>query len=177
VGPPTTIPTPPTTGLRLSPLRNAALGGVEVAGLNPGGFLRAREHRGDPTTWDVGRGELLSWEDAGPLVTGVVRCDLVVRGPDVAPLWPHRSRAWKARPGSPSTPDATPMAQVRPSGDGSLLTVRCRQAPMLRACGGHGRRGRSWSGVAARSQAEPEGESPAQDDHLARWQAVLGRPC
>jgi hypothetical protein len=28
------------------------------------------------------------WAGAGPLVTGVVRCDLVVRGPDVAPVWP-----------------------------------------------------------------------------------------
>jgi hypothetical protein len=27
----------------------------------------------------------------GPLLTGVVRCNPVVRGPDVAPTWPHRS--------------------------------------------------------------------------------------
>jgi hypothetical protein len=33
----------------------------------------------------------LSWEVAGPLVTVVVRCDPVARGPDVAPLWPQRS--------------------------------------------------------------------------------------
>ena len=32
------------------------------------------------------------------MVTGVVRCDPVVRGPDVAPMWPHRSRAWKRVP-------------------------------------------------------------------------------
>jgi hypothetical protein len=27
--------------------------------------------------------------DGGPVLTGVVRCDPVVRGPDVAPMWPH----------------------------------------------------------------------------------------
>jgi hypothetical protein len=31
-------------------------------------------------------------------VTAVVRCDLLIPGPDVAPMWPHRSRAWKALP-------------------------------------------------------------------------------
>jgi hypothetical protein len=31
----------------------------------------------------------MSWADEGPVVTVVVRCDLVVRGPDVAPVWPH----------------------------------------------------------------------------------------
>jgi hypothetical protein len=44
------------------------------------------------------------------------------------------SRAWKARPGRPFTPDATPMAQLRPSCDRPLLTVRNRQA---RRCYGH----------------------------------------
>jgi hypothetical protein len=34
----------------------------------------------------------VSWADGGPVVTGVVRCDPVVRGPDVAPMWPQRSR-------------------------------------------------------------------------------------
>jgi hypothetical protein len=29
--------------------------------------------------------------DGGPVLTGVVRCDPVVRGPDVAPPWPQRS--------------------------------------------------------------------------------------
>ena len=31
----------------------------------------------------------VSCKDAGPLVTAVVRCDLVIRGPDVAPVWPQ----------------------------------------------------------------------------------------
>jgi hypothetical protein len=35
-----------------------------------------------------GREGLLSWAHAGPGVTAVVRCGLVVRGPDVAPVWP-----------------------------------------------------------------------------------------
>ena len=30
----------------------------------------------------------MSWADEGPVVTVVVRCDPVVRGPDVAPVWP-----------------------------------------------------------------------------------------
>jgi hypothetical protein len=33
----------------------------------------------------------VSWPHEGPAVTAVVRCDPVVRGPDVAPMWPHRS--------------------------------------------------------------------------------------
>ena len=33
----------------------------------------------------------VSWADEGPAVTVVVRCDPVVRGPDVAPVWPQRS--------------------------------------------------------------------------------------
>jgi hypothetical protein len=48
-------------------------------------------------------------------VTVVIRCDPVVRGPVVAPMWPQQPRAWKARPGLASRPDATPMAQVRAS--------------------------------------------------------------
>jgi hypothetical protein len=42
-------------------------GWVEMRNLNPG-VLRVRESRGDPMTWDAGRAEPLSWEDAGPLV-------------------------------------------------------------------------------------------------------------
>jgi hypothetical protein len=30
----------------------------------------------------------VSWADGGPVVTGVVRCGPVVRGPDVARMWP-----------------------------------------------------------------------------------------
>jgi hypothetical protein len=30
----------------------------------------------------------MGWADAGPRVTAVVPCDLAVRGPHVAPVWP-----------------------------------------------------------------------------------------
>jgi hypothetical protein len=79
-----------------------------------------------------------------PPVTVVVRCDPVVRGPNVAPAWPHGSRAWKARPGNPSGWDASPMALLSASLDRPLLSVGDRQGPVLRARGGHGRRGRRW---------------------------------
>jgi len=38
------------------------------------------------------------------------------------------------------------MAQVRSGCDRPLLSVGDRQVPVLRARGGHGRRGRSWLG-------------------------------
>jgi hypothetical protein len=53
----------------------------------------------------------------------------------------RRLRAWKARPVPVVRPDATPMAQFRPACDGPVLTVRDRQMPVLRARGGHRRRG------------------------------------
>jgi hypothetical protein len=74
-----------------------------------------------------GRMWLVNWQEAGPLVTVVVRCNPVVRGPDVAPMWPQQSRAWMAHLGTPSMPGATPMPQVRPSSDRSLLTVSDRR--------------------------------------------------
>ena len=43
-----------------------------------------------------GRMRPVSWEEVGPLVTAVVRCDPVVRGPNVAPMWPPRS-PWRSR--------------------------------------------------------------------------------
>jgi hypothetical protein len=51
----------------------------------------------------------MSWDNTEPLVTVVVRCDPVVCGPNVAPMWPQQSRAWKARPVPSSWPDATPL--------------------------------------------------------------------
>ena len=65
-----------------------------------------------------------------PAVTDAVRTQ---RGPG--------SRAWKARPVPSYRPDPSPMPQVRPVRDRPLLTVRDRQMPVLRAGGGHGRRG------------------------------------
>jgi hypothetical protein len=81
----------------------------------------------------------VSWAVVCPVVTAVVRCDPVVRGPDVAPMWPRWSQSWKARPGSPFMPDAPPVPQVSPSRHRPLLTVRDRPLPVLRVRGGHGR--------------------------------------
>jgi hypothetical protein len=58
----------------------------------------------------------------------------------------QRTRAWKARAVPSSQPDATPMAQVGPTSNGPLLTVRDRQVLMPRARGGHGGRGRTVLG-------------------------------
>jgi hypothetical protein len=102
--------------------------------------------------------------------TGVVRCDLVVRGSDVAP----RSRAWKARPFPSSGPVAALMPQVRASLDQPLLSVSDRQLPRLWARGGHGRR------VPTALQRGGDGHKlnrrvrPVQDDHRPRWQAATG---
>jgi hypothetical protein len=128
----------------------------------------------------------VSWEEAGPLVTAVVRCDPVVCGPDVARVWPRPSRAWKARSVPSSWPDATPTPQVRTSWDRPLLPVSDRQMPVLRACGGHSRRGRTWLGPGSdghklnrtvrfvRDGHLPRGKSPEvarqeNADHLERW--------
>jgi hypothetical protein len=60
---------------------------------------------------------------------------------DVAVVNEVVSRAWKARPVPSLCPDATPLPQVSASVDRPLLSVSDRQMPMLRAHGGHGRRG------------------------------------
>jgi hypothetical protein len=56
--------------------------------------------------------------DGGPVLTGVVRCDPVARGPDVAPV-----TNLKARPGTVSSRDASPLAQLSASLDRPLLSV------------------------------------------------------
>jgi hypothetical protein len=116
-----------------------------------------------------GGGCRLAWADGGPVVTVVVRCGPVVRGPDVAPMWP-RSRAWKARPVPSSWPAATPLPQLRASLDRPLLTVSDRQMPMLQARGGHGRRGPGWLGRGGDGyHLNPRGR-PVLGDYLPRWQ-------
>jgi hypothetical protein len=114
----------------------------------------------------------MGWDDAGPLVTAVVRCDPVVRGPDVAPMWPHGSRAWKVRPGSPLSRDPAPMAQARSVCDRPLLTVRDRQVPVLRARGGHGRRGRLWLRRGGDGHKLNRRVRLVQGNHLPCWQAA-----
>jgi hypothetical protein len=115
---------------------------------------------------------LVSWQEAEPLVTAVVRCDPVVRGPDVAPMWPQQSRAWKARPGTPLSRDATPTAQVKALPDRPLLSVGDREGPLLRARGGHGRRGSRWLGSGSDGHKLNRRVRPVRDNHLPRWQAA-----
>jgi hypothetical protein len=80
----------------------------------------------------------LSWADGGPVVTAVVRCDPVVHGPNVAPLWPRQSRAWKAGSGRGPIPAPTPNARSEPITQEPRLTAGDRFYPSVRACGGHG---------------------------------------
>jgi hypothetical protein len=110
----------------------------------------------------------VSWADDGPAMTLVVRCGPVV----LAPMWPQRSRAWKARPCTPLTPDGTPVPQVRPSRDGPLLTLTTRQVPMLRARGGHGRRVRPWLRRGSDGHKLNRRVRPVRDGHLPCWQAA-----
>jgi hypothetical protein len=82
-----------------------------------------------------GRMGLVNWQEAGLLVTVVVRCNPVVRGPDVAPAVPSLEGASRhsTQPGS---------CAVGPAQRASRPTVVVREGSMLRARGGHGRRGR-----------------------------------
>jgi hypothetical protein len=74
-------------------------------------------------------------------------------------VWPQRSRAWKARPGIRLSRDAWPFAQLSTPPHRPLLSVGDRQRPMLRARGGHGRRGRAALQRGGEGhQLEPEGE-------------------
>jgi hypothetical protein len=57
-----------------------------------------------------------SWADDRRAMTVVVRYGPVVRGPDVAPLWPQRSRAWKARPVPASRPKLRRCRSSEPPG-------------------------------------------------------------
>jgi hypothetical protein len=62
------------------------------------------------------------------------------------PRRPQRSRAGKARPIPFTRPDARPMAQLSAPTDRPLLSLGDRQGPLLRARGGHGRRGQTRLG-------------------------------
>lgn len=68
-----------------------------------------RECRLVEATCASGRVSTVSWDDAEPLVTVVVRCDLVVRGPDVAPLWPRPVLRSHEAAGCPFPPPSEPV--------------------------------------------------------------------
>jgi hypothetical protein len=60
------------------------------------------------------------------------------------------------------------MAQVRSFCDRPLLSVRDRQMPVLRARGGHGRRGQHWVQLGSDGHKLNRRVGPVQDDHLPR---------
>ena len=106
-----------------------------------------------------------------PMLTGVVRCDPVVRGPDVAPS----VRAWKARPDPPVSRHAAPTAQARPHPRPSAVD---RGRPSVAGATGT-RRARPARTNPARalqpwSPPEPEGEAHPGDTSL-RWQGPQAR--
>jgi hypothetical protein len=67
------------------------------------------------------------------------------------------------------------MAQARASLDRPLLTVGDPQSPVLRARGGHGRRGRSWLRRGSDGHKLNRRVRPVHDDHLPRWQEPQAR--
>ena len=66
------------------------------------------------------------------------------------------------------------MAQVRTACCRPLLTVSDRQWLMLRARGGHGRRGPTALQLGGDGYKLNRRVRPVQDDHLARWQGSDG---
>src|SRR5215211_5916259 len=98
----------------------------------------------------------VSWAVACPIVTGVVRCDPVVRGPDVAPAVPSLEGASRHSVQPRSYADGagqvgvqpTAVDRERPPDAGATGTWRARPARANRAPGW-----RRWS------QAKPEGEA------------------
>jgi hypothetical protein len=103
--------------------------------------------------------------------TGAVRCDLVVRGSDVAPPGPELGRRV---PVVPFMPHAKPMPQVMASYNWPLLSVRDRLMPLLRARRGHGRRGPTALQRGGVGYKLNQRVRPVHDDHLPRWQAPHG---
>src|SRR5215216_3690537 len=81
---------------------------------------------------------LVSWQEAGPIVTAVVRCDPAVRGPDVAPhavlqrrteaVGGHRPRRVAPPRGRFSLAATSPSALRRPPTPGRLRLGPARAA-------------------------------------------------
>src|SRR5829696_473895 len=145
--------------------------GTDPARTGPGDFLCVRETRGGWMTCDTGRMELLSWSVSYPPLSAVVPDARMECGPDVAP----RSRAWKARTGTPFSREPTPIVQVRSVCDRPLLSVSDRKMPVLRARGGHGRRGPTALHRGGDGHKLHRRVRPVRDDHLPRWQGPRAR--
>jgi hypothetical protein len=112
----------------------------------------------------------MSWEEAGPLVTAVVRCDPVICGPDVAPAVTSLEGA--------SRQSAQPRSYADGAGQVAVqLTAVDREGPPDAGVTGTRRARPARTNPAPawwrRSQAQPEGEA-SQGDHLPRWQGPRG---
>jgi hypothetical protein len=77
-------------------------------------------------TCEAGRIRAVSWADAGPVLTVVVRCDLVVHGPDVAPAWPLEGTAGEGELAVPGS--SARIRQVRPRAQKSLNSMLSKKA-------------------------------------------------
>ena len=89
-------------------------------------------------------------------------------------MWPHQVPSLEGVSGPSFGPDSAPLLQVKASMDRPWLTVSDRQMPMLRAGGGHGRRGRRSSKPGGDGHQLYRRAGPAHDDHLPRWQGPDG---
>jgi hypothetical protein len=114
----------------------------------------------------------VSWVVTCPMVTGVVRCDPVVRGPDVAPMWPSGPELGRRVRSRLRGLIICRWRRSRPPSGGPLLTVSDRQMPMLRARGGHGRRGPTALRRGGDGHKVNRRVRLVHDDHLPCWQAA-----
>jgi hypothetical protein len=81
-----------------------------------------------------------------PVVTGVVRCDPVGCGPDVAPMWPSGPELGRHLRGAGRSLFRRRAASSGPIFHGPWLTLGGRFRPSVRARGGHGWASYAWPG-------------------------------
>jgi len=89
-------------------------------------------------------------------------------------MWPHQVPILEGASGPVVLAAAAALLQAKASMDRPWLTVSDRQMPMLRAGGGHGRRGRRSSKPGGDGHQLYRRAGPAHDDHLPRWQGPEG---
>src|SRR4030095_5806768 len=105
--------------------------------------------------------------------TAVVRCDPVVRGPDVAPLWPHRSTRM-----TPSLPFVLPRTCNKAPAGQRTVSVRVDREELEASRSewhGDGTAGENGpgSGLAATVPAPAMGEGPHRR-HEPLWHGDRG---